>query len=89
MTQVHSDSPDNSRAAPDFRALFESAPGLYLVLDPDLRIVAASDAYLHATMTKQDEIVGRGIFEVVPDNPADEGATGVRNLSASLKRVLQ
>src|SRR5438445_2618391 len=75
--------------APDFRALFESAPGLYLVLDPDLRIVAASDAYLHATMTKRDEIVGRGIFEVFPDNPADEGATGVRNLSASLKRVLQ
>src|SRR5262249_16803376 len=89
MTQVRSDNPDNSHAAPDFRALFESAPGLYLVLDPHLRIVAASDAYLRATMTKREEILGRGIFEVFPDNPGDEGATGVRNLSASLKRVLQ
>ena len=30
----------------EFRALFESLPGLYLVLPPDLSIVAASDAYL-------------------------------------------
>ena len=54
----------------DFRALFEAAPGLYLVLDPDLRIVAASDAYLQATMTRRGEIMGRGIFDVFPDNPA-------------------
>src|SRR5439155_8015608 len=35
----------------DFRALFHSVPGLYLVLAPDLRILDASDAYLRATMT--------------------------------------
>src|SRR5437867_1495428 len=40
--------------APDFRVLFESAPGLYLVLSADLKIVAASDAYLRATMTKRE-----------------------------------
>jgi PAS domain S-box-containing protein len=74
---------------PDFRALFQSVPGLYLVLAPDLTIVAVSDAYLRATMTKRDEILGRGIFEVFPDNPADPAATGVRNLRASLQRVLQ
>jgi signal transduction histidine kinase len=71
----------------DFRALFEGAPGLYLVLDPELRIVAASDAYLEATMTRREEIMGRGLFEVFPDNPEDPEATGVRNLSASLERV--
>jgi signal transduction histidine kinase/CheY-like chemotaxis protein len=71
----------------DFRALFEGAPGLYLVLDPGLRIVAASDAYLEATMTRREEIMGRGIFDVFPDNPEDPAATGVRNLSASLDRV--
>ena len=76
-----------ARDVPDFRALFEGAPGLYLVLDPDLRIVAASDAYLEATMTERDEIIGRGIFDVFPDNPEDPGATGVRNLQASLERV--
>jgi signal transduction histidine kinase len=77
----------SSPREPDFRALFEAAPGLYLVLDPELRIVAASDAYLNATMTRRDEIVGRGIFDVFPDNPDDPTATGVSNLSASLDRV--
>lgn len=73
---------------PDFRALFESAPGLYLVLTPELRIVAASDAYLRATMTRREEILGRDMFEVFPDNPEDAEASGVRNLRASLERVL-
>src|SRR5947199_1684476 len=76
-------------ANPDFRALFESAPGLYLVLTADLKIVAASDAYLRATMTKREEILGRGLFDVFPDNPDDPHATGARNLRASLDRVLQ
>jgi len=74
--------------APDFQVLFESAPGLYLVLTPALTIVAVSDAYLKATMTKREEILGRGLFEVFPDNPDDPAATGVRNLRVSLDRVL-
>ena len=74
---------------PDYRALFESAPGLYLVLhpDPEFTIVAVSDAYLRATMTKREDILGRGIFEVFPDNPDDPSATGTRNLRASLQRA--
>ena len=39
-------------------------------------------------MTKRDEVLGRSIFEVFPDNPAEPDATGVRNLRASLERVL-
>lgn len=76
---------------PDFRALFESAPGLYLVLDadpPHFTIMAVSDAYLRATMTERPVIVGRGLFDVFPDNPDDPEATGTRNLRASLDRVL-
>jgi len=74
-------------APPDYRLLFETAPGPYLVLTPDLTIAAVNDAYLTATMTKRDEIVGRGLFEVFPDNPDDPAATGVRNLRTSLDRV--
>jgi signal transduction histidine kinase/DNA-binding response OmpR family regulator len=72
---------------PDFESLFESAPGLYLVLDPELTIVAVTDAYLDATMTKRAEILGRALFEVFPDNPDDPDATGVANLRSSLDRV--
>jgi PAS domain S-box-containing protein len=80
---------DAAAGPPDFRLLFESVPGLYLVLAPDLTIVAASDAYLRATMTARERVVGRALFDVFPDNPADPAADGVRNLRASLDRVLR
>lgn len=74
---------------PDFQLIFESLPGLYLILTPDFGIAAVSDAYLRATKTKREKILGRGIFEVFPDNPDHPEATGVRNLTASLERVLR
>ncbi|HVW24440.1 MAG TPA: PAS domain S-box protein [Polyangiaceae bacterium] len=76
------------KTAPDFRRLFEASPGCYLVLSPDLNIVAVSDPYLSATMTKREAIVGRPLFEVFPDNPDDPSADGVAKLRASLDRVL-
>lgn len=74
--------------AADFRTLFESAPGAYLVLSLDLRIVAVSGSYLRATMTTRDNIIGRPLFEVFPDNPNDLHANGTSNLRASLDRVI-
>lgn len=76
-------------AEPDFRRLFESAPGAYLVLTPELRIAAVSDAFLEATMTMREQIVGRELFDVFPDNPADPEASGERNLRASLRLVAE
>jgi signal transduction histidine kinase len=73
----------------DFQRLFETIPGLYLVLDPDLTICAVSDAYLRATMTKRETILGHDVFHVFPDNPDDPNASGVRNLRASLRRVFR
>lgn len=75
--------------AQQFQLLFESAPGHYLVLHPDLRIAAVSDTYLQATMTRREEITGRDIFEVFPDNPDDPAATGEKNLRDSLQQVIQ
>lgn len=75
-----------------YRAVFESVPGLYLILLPDapkFTVVAVSDAYANATMTKREDIIGKGIFETFPDNPNDAGATGVRNLSTSLTSVVK
>ena len=74
----------------DYQKIFESAPALFLLLvaDESFRILDASNAYLNATYTERDAIVGRSVFEVFPDNPEDQGATGVANLRSSLKRVL-
>lgn len=79
---------DPGPSASDFQLLFESIPGLYLVLRPDLTIAAVSDAYLKATMTTREGILGRQLFDVFPDNPDESEATGVNNLRASLNRVL-
>ncbi|MHC5862583.1 PAS domain-containing hybrid sensor histidine kinase/response regulator [Nostoc sp.] len=73
----------------NFQTLFESIPGLYIVYSLDFVIVGGSDAYFRATMTKREEVVGRHLFEVFPDNPDDPNANGVRNLRASLESVLK
>ncbi|MCD6013191.1 MAG: domain S-box protein [Flavipsychrobacter sp.] len=72
----------------DFHKVFEASPNLYLLLSPDLTIVGGSDAYMNATLTRRDDIVGRGLFEVFPDNPDDPSADGVSNLTHSLNTVL-
>jgi PAS domain S-box-containing protein len=76
---------DRSRA--ELRSLFESLPGLYLVLTPDFDIVTASDAYFQSTMLQREAVVGRNLFDVFPINPDDPAADGARNVRASLERV--
>jgi len=88
-TQLEAANAELQSRRAELQSLFESLPGLYLVLTPELEIVAVSDAYLNATMTRREDILGRGLFEVFPDNPADPTADGVLNLRASLHRVLR
>ncbi len=72
-----------------FRLLFEAAPHPYLVLraDETFTIAAVNERYLDATGCERPAIVGRGLFEVFPDNPGDKTATGAGDLRASLERV--
>lgn len=74
----------------DYRALFATVPGLFLLVAPDasFTILDASDAYLAATMTTRESLVGRPLFEAFPDNPDDPNATGTRNLRHSLETVI-
>ena len=80
---------NESPIEPDFETLFASAPGLYMVLDPGLRIVAATEAYLRETLTRRADILGRHVFDVFPDNPGDPSADAVQNSTASYRRVLE
>lgn len=76
-------------ASVDFQLLFENAPGLYLILNPQLIIEAVSNNYTAATLTTRDYLIGKHIFEAFPDNPDDPTASGTANLGASLKRTLE
>jgi serine phosphatase RsbU (regulator of sigma subunit) len=72
----------------DYAALFAATPTPYLVLNPGLVIAEVNQAYLDATLRTREDLLGRHIFDAFPDNPADPLADGVRNLHASLRRVL-
>ena len=62
---------------------------MYLVLDPELVIMAVSDVHLAATMTRRSDVIGRTIFDAFPDNPDAPEADGVARLRASLDQVRQ
>src|SRR5689334_17382075 len=74
----------------DFKVLFEASAEVLLVLLPDaprFTMVAATRARFEATHTSPATL-GKGLFEVFPDNPDDPNADGTGNLRASLERVL-
>lgn len=73
-----------------FRTLFESLPGMYVVLSPqDYRILEVSHAYLQATMRTIEDLRGKPLLEAFPDDPADAESDATHNLRASLDSVRQ
>jgi signal transduction histidine kinase/DNA-binding response OmpR family regulator len=83
-------APGQGWQEPDFRALFESAPGSYLVLTADLMIIAVSDAFLRQAAVSRPDIVGRGIFDIYPGRSADPGdglTADAADLRSSLDQV--
>jgi PAS domain S-box-containing protein len=76
-------------AEPNYEDVFKNLPGSYLVLEPSLRIVAASDAYLKATSSVRSELVGHFLFDVFPRNHEYPSVDAVRETRASIERVLQ
>ncbi len=73
----------------DLENVFNSLPGLFIVLDQNFNVLGVSEAWLKAANYKRDDLLGKYLFDVVTDDPDDESRSGVENLSASLKRVLQ
>ncbi|HEU4926887.1 MAG TPA: PAS domain-containing sensor histidine kinase [Vicinamibacterales bacterium] len=71
-----------------FPSLFQRSPNSYMVLDRQLRFVAANDAYLQVTGKRLDELIGRNVFDEFPHDPADPGNESAALLRQSLERVL-
>lgn len=72
----------------DYKQLFGTLPGLFLILSPDLIILEATEAYLKATLTKREDIVGGHLFDVFPESPATAQVHAVENMIQSLQHVL-
>jgi PAS domain-containing protein len=72
----------------DYEAVYRSLPIPVLLLTPEFIMADMNQAYLEKAGRTREELLGRYVFDAFPDNPSDPGATGVHNLSASLRRVL-
>ncbi|MEU0408477.1 SpoIIE family protein phosphatase [Streptomyces griseorubiginosus] len=72
----------------DYAAVFQALPGMVALLTPELVCTDVNEEFLHVAGRRREDVVGRYLFDVFPDNPNDPSATGMRNLAASLRRVL-
>lgn len=77
-----------AEAGIDYAAVFRALPGMVALLSPDLRYADVNEDFERLSGRSREQLVGRYLFDVFPDNPDDPAATGARNLEASLKRVL-
>ncbi|MDH6623139.1 serine phosphatase RsbU (regulator of sigma subunit) [Streptomyces sp. LBL] len=75
-------------SAVDYAAVFQALPGMVALLRPDLVVADVNEDFLRTAGRKREQMMGRQLFDVFPDNPNDPAATGMRNLKASLRRVL-
>jgi serine phosphatase RsbU (regulator of sigma subunit) len=73
----------------DFAAVFQALPGAVAVLTPRLEYACVNESYIRLSGRTPDQLIGRYVFDVFPDNPDGGGDTsGVDDLKASLNRVL-
>jgi PAS domain-containing protein len=72
----------------DYAEVYRQLPRPNLLLTPEYVVADANQAYLKATGRTREQLVGRDVFTAFPDNPADPHATGVRDSSVSLAKVL-
>jgi PAS domain S-box-containing protein len=75
-------------ASIDYRAVFQALPGMVALLTPGLAFADVNEEFLRTAGRKREQVTGRKLFDVFPDNPNDPAATGMRNLEASLRRVV-
>jgi signal transduction histidine kinase/DNA-binding response OmpR family regulator len=72
----------------DFQSLFEASPNPYMLLDRELRYVAANGAYLRATASRLEDLVGRYVFDAFPNEVDNPDNASARMLRDSFQRVL-
>ena len=80
----------NNISTDDYQHLFESSPSSFLILlpDTDFTIVAVTDDYLNDTLTKRENILGKPVFEVFPDNPSEPESHSTKLLADSFNRAI-
>ncbi|MFH9826363.1 PP2C family protein-serine/threonine phosphatase [Streptomyces bobili] len=72
----------------DYAAVFHALPGMVALLTPDLEYADANEDFLRLAGRTREQLLGRYIFDVFPQNPNDPAAAGLRETQASMLRVV-
>ncbi|MBY8878201.1 PP2C family protein-serine/threonine phosphatase [Actinacidiphila acidipaludis] len=78
-----------TRAEIDFGAVFRHLPVGVALLSTDMVYLDMNPSYERMAGRPKAELIGHNIFDLFPDNPGDPDADGTRNLTASLRHVVE
>ncbi|GAA3940413.1 hypothetical protein GCM10023085_22350 [Actinomadura viridis] len=76
----------------DYTAVYRASPNAVALLSPKFVYEDVNEAYLRVAGRRRDQLIGRHVFDVFPDNPdnpEDPDTSGVGSLRASLERVVE
>lgn len=76
---------------PDFKSVFDSLPELYVILQPDLpavKILGASQAYLAVIGKTERQVIGKDLFDILPDTSSLARQTGHGHLYHSIEQAV-
>lgn len=76
-------------AADLLQGIFDATVTPYVLLDPDLGILAVNAAFEESTGVAAQQLVGRHAFEAFPENPGQQSERPAHRMRRSLERVLQ
>src|SRR3954467_8883452 len=71
----------------DYAAVFRALPGMVALLTPELVYVDANEDFERLSGRTREELIGRYIFDVFPENPGDPAAAGMRETRESMLRA--
>ncbi|MGC5038249.1 PP2C family protein-serine/threonine phosphatase [Streptomyces sp. DT190] len=72
----------------DYAAVFHALPGMVALLTPELVYADATEDFLRLAGRTREQLLGRYIFDVFPENPAEPAAAGMRETRESMLRVV-
>ncbi|MFE9912718.1 PP2C family protein-serine/threonine phosphatase [Streptomyces clavifer] len=72
----------------DYSEVFHALPGIVALLTPYLVYADANEDFLRLAGRTREQLLGRYIFDVFPENPNDPEAAGMRETQASMLRVV-
>src|SRR5580704_1357375 len=75
-----------------YKDIFSCNPATLLVMDidaPAYTILDVNDAYLNATNSTRDSLVGKSVFAAFPANPTDEVSKNIERTIYSFEQAIQ